>query len=116
MLSTKDSWTPTLVLATAAVAFALAGLGLTSTAPGAAPLLATSLLVASLGATASAFAFVAMRVRRLELENEGLVEEIAQEFRRVQDRMEIFGDALAEPRTLTPEVVEEPPLRRVTVK
>ena len=116
MISVDNNWTLTLVLATLAVGFALAGLGLGGIYPGAAPIVATALLVASLGLTAAAFTRLAMRVRRLELENEGLIEEISQEFDRVKDKMEIFSEALADPRSITPEEVENVPLRRVTVK
>ena len=117
MLSVDNNWSFTLVFATLAVGFALAGLGLGGIYPGAAPLVATALLVASLGCTAVAFTRVALRVRRLELENEGLIEEISQEFDRVKDKIEIFTDALAEPRSITPsEQVENVPLRRVTIK
>ncbi|HUR68435.1 MAG TPA: hypothetical protein VM370_04255 [Candidatus Thermoplasmatota archaeon] len=112
----QSNWSLTLVLASLAVAFALVGLGLGTLYPGAAPLVSTALLGASLGCTAGAFTRVAMRVRRLELENEGLIEEISQEFDRVKDKIEIFGEALAEPRSLTPAEIEEAPLRRVTIK
>lgn len=116
MLSADKNWTITLVLATLAVAFALAGLGLNGFYPGAAPLVATSLLAASLASTAGAFGRVAMRLRRLELENEGLIEEISQEFDRVKDKIEIFSEALAEPRSITPEETSNTPMRRVTIK
>jgi len=117
MISADKNWTWTLVFATLAIAFAAAGLGLTGLYPGAAPLVGTSLLLASIASTTVAFTRVAMRVRRLELENEGLVEEIAQEFDRVKDKLEIFSEALAEPRSLTPQDVEaNMPMRRVTVK
>ena len=113
----QQSWTSTLVSATLAVAFALTGLLSTTFYPGATPLLTTALLLASLGATATAFALVARRVRRLELENEGLIEEISQQFDRVHDKLEIFGEALAEPRTLAPEEPKaDEPVRRVMVK
>lgn len=118
MLSNK-SWTPTLLLATLAIAFAATGLALTSFYPGAAPLVATGLLAASLTATTGAFTLVATRVRRLELENEGLIEEVSQEFARVQDRIDIFGEALEAPRSLTPEeaeIVEKASARRVVIK
>ncbi|HET6403361.1 MAG TPA: hypothetical protein VFH78_01835 [Candidatus Thermoplasmatota archaeon] len=116
MISVDNNWTVTLVCATLAVAFALAGLGLNGIYPGAAPLVATGLLVASLGFTAAAFTRVALRVRRLELENEGLIEEISQEFDRVKDKIEIFSEALAEPRSITPEEIDNTPMRRVTIK
>ena len=118
MLTAANSWTSTLLLASLAIAFAAVGLGLTGLYPGAAPLVSVALLVGSLGCTAGAFAQVALRVRRLELENEGLIEELSQEFDRVKDKIEIFAEALAEPRTLQPEVVEsaDVPMRRVAVK
>ena len=117
MLSVDNNWTWTLVLATLAVTFAAVGLGLTGIYPGAAPMVATGLLVGSLVCTAGAFARVAIRVRRLELENMGLIEEISQEFDRVKDKLEIFSEALAEPRTLQPEVkADDVPMRRVTIK
>ena len=117
MISTDSNWTFTLVFATLAVALAAVGLGLSGLYPGAAPLVTTALLLGSLAFTAAAFARVAMRLRRLELENEGLVEEIAQEFDRVKDKLEIFSEALAEPRSLTPDEVDaDVPMRRVTVK
>lgn len=94
MLAAKDSWTLTLVSATTAVALAAAGLLLTTLAPGAAPAASSAILAASLGATATAFTLIAGRVRRLELENEGLIEEISQEFQRVKDKVEIFEEAL----------------------
>ena len=115
----QQSWTPTLLSATLAVAFAVVGLLSTSFYPGATPFLSSALLLASLAATATAFTFVARRVRRLELENEGLIEEISQKFDRVQDKLEIFGEALAEPRTLAPQEpakASDEPLRRVMVK
>lgn len=118
MLSMDSNWTLTFIAVTLAVAFAVVGLSLTGFYPGAAPLVSLGLLVASLASTGFAFTRLAMRVRRLELENEGLIEEISREFDRVKDKLEIFGDALAEPRTLTPghEVEADAPLRRVTVK
>ena len=117
MLSVDNNWTWTLVLATLAVTFATVGLGLSGLYPGAAPLVATGLLVASIACTAGAFTRLALRVRRLEMENMGLIEEISQEFDRVKDKLEIFSEALAEPRTLKPEVPEENiPMRRVTIK
>jgi hypothetical protein len=116
MNTAENHWSITLVFATLAVAFALAGLGLGSFYPGAAPLVSGGLLALSLGSTTIAFGRLAMRIRRLELENEGLIEEISQEFDRVKDKIEIFSEALAEPHTLVPEDVEQTPLRRVTVK
>lgn len=116
MISAENNWTLTLVLASLAVALAAVGLGLSGFYPGAAPILYTAILAGSLGCTAGAFVRVASRVRRLELENEGLIEEISQEFDRVKDKLEIFGEALAEPRSLQPEEVEEVPVRRVTIK
>ena len=118
MISADNNWTWTLVFATLAVAFAAAGLGLAGFYPGAAPLVATSLLFASLACTATAFGRVALRLRRLEMENVGLIEEISQEFDRVKDKMEIFSEALSEPRSIQPEEVEPQnvPMRRVTIK
>lgn len=116
MISANNQWTLTLVLASLAIAFALTGLGLGAVYPGAAPLVASGLLAGSLVSTAGAFTTIAIRLRRLELENEGLIEEISQEFDRVKDKIEIFSEALAEPRTLVPEEVEDHPLRRVTIK
>lgn len=115
----QQNWTSTLVLATLAVAFALVGLFSATFYPGATPVLTTGLFVASLASTAAAFTLVTMRVRRLELENEGLIVEISQEFDRMKDKLEIFGDALAEPRSVT--TAERVPLeaettRRVVVK
>lgn len=101
MIAAKESWTLTLVSATAAVALAAAGLLLTTVSPGAAPSVAAALLAASLGATATSFTLVASRVRRLELENEGLIEEISQEFQRVKDKVEIFEEAFATSSDLT---------------
>lgn len=114
----QQSWTPTLVSATLAIAFAAIGLASTTLYPGATPLLASGLLLASLAATGTAFTLVALRLRRLELENEGLIEEISQKFDRVEDKLDIFGEALAEPRTLAPEAPAkgDEPLRRVMVK
>lgn len=108
-----QSWTLTFVLASLAAASATVGLALVSLYPDQAPLVALGLLVASLACTALAFARLALRVRQLELENEGLVEEISQEFDRVKDKLEIFGEAV-----LTPDEAaqEDPPLRRVAVK
>ena len=116
MISAENNWTFTLVLATLAVAFAFAGLGLDGLYPGAAPLVAAGLLAVSLACTAGAFTRLAMRVRRLELENEGLIEEISQEFDRVKDKIEIFTEALAEPRSIQPQEIESTPMRRVTIK
>lgn len=117
MISTDSNWTFTLVFATLAVTLAAVGLGLTGLSPGLAPLAATSLLLGSLAFTAAAFARVALRVRRLELENEGLIEEISQEFDRVKDKLEIFREALTEPLSLQPQDVEaNTPMRRITIK
>lgn len=116
MISADNHWTFTLVLASLAIAFALVGLGLGAVYPGAAPLVASALLAGSLLCTAGAFTRIAVRIRRLELENEGLIEEISQEFDRVKDKIEIFSEALAEPRSIVPEEVEDHPLRRVTIK
>jgi glycine/D-amino acid oxidase-like deaminating enzyme len=113
------SWTWTFALATAAILLAAVGFTVTSIDPGVAPGLTASLLLGSLACTAVAFGRVAMRVRRLELENEGLIEEIGQEFDRVKDKIEIFSDALQAPRTLSPaeaEAAEAANARRVMVK
>ena len=112
----KHAWTLTLIASTLAVAFAATGLVSATFYPGVAPAFTSGLMLASLGSTAAAFGLVAVRVRRLELENEGLVEELSQEFDRVKDKLEIFGEALAEPRTLEPEEAEAAPLRRVTIR
>lgn len=114
MNSAENHWTLTLASAVTAAAFALVGLGLETVYAGAAPLLSTALLVSSLGATGIAFTRLAMRVRRLEIENLGLIEEISQEFDRVKDKIELYDSALADPRSMTPEA--SLPLRRVTVK
>ena len=119
MLSLTRHWTWTLLAATLAVTLAAVGLTLTSAYPGAAPTLAASLLLGSLGCTAVAFTRVAMRVRLLELENEGLIEEISQEFDRVKDKLEIFSESLSAPRSLSPEeaeAAEQASVRRVMVK
>lgn len=116
----RHSWTPTFLFASLAVAFAGVGLALSTFYPGAAPMVAAGLLVASLASTAAAFTRLALRVRRLELENEGLIEEISQEFDRVKDKLEIFSEALAEPRSLSPDEAapgtEQASARRVVVK
>lgn len=118
MLSAYSSWTLTALSASAAVATAATGFVINAFAPGSAPMVSTGLLVAAVGCTATAFGLVAARLRRIELENMGLIEEISQEFDRVKDKLEIFSEALAEPRTIQPEVVESeaPTTRRVTVK
>ena len=117
MLSTTTrSWTFTLAAATLAVALAATGLVMMTFTPAAAPALATGLLAGSLLGTTAAFATLAARVRRLEMENMGLIEEISQEFDRVKDRLEIFQEALAEPHTLDVAEEQEIPLRRVVVK
>lgn len=118
MLSdTPKSWILALAAACSAIALAFAGILLQAFAPGASPTLATALLAGSLGSTVVAFGGLAARVRRLEMENMGLIEEISQEFDRVKDKLEIFSEALAEPRTIQPEVQEENvPMRRVTIK
>lgn len=113
----KDSWASTLLSATIAVTFATVGLAASLLYPGATPLLTTGVLLGSLAATATAFTLVALRLRRLELENEGLIEEISQELDRVHDKFEIFGEALAEPRSIEPDVVSrDAPARRIAVK
>lgn len=116
MLSVDNDWTMTFVFAALAVGFALAGLGLDGFYPGAAPLVSSGLLVASLGCTSTAFTRLALRVRRIELENEGLIEEISREFDRMKDKIEIFTDALAQPRSIRPEEIERAPVRRVTIE
>jgi hypothetical protein len=112
----KNSWTQTLVAAVVALTLAATGLMLTTVSPTTSVLVTNGLLLASLGATGIAFTTLALRLRRLELENEGLIEEISQEFDRVKDKMEIFGEALERPHTLSPEEVENTPMRRVMVK
>lgn len=109
-------WSITLVAASFAVAFAAIGLVLDSFAPATPALVTTGLLLASLGSTATAFARIALRVRRLELENEGLVEEISQEFDRVKDKIDILGEGLDGARRITPEEAEAAPMRRVPLK
>lgn len=119
MLSMTRHWIWTLLAATLAVALAGVGLTLTSLYPGAAPGLATALLLGSLALTATAFGRIALRVRRLELENEGLIEEVSQEFDRVKDKLDIFAEAMDAPRSLTPdqaEAAEAANARRVMVK
>jgi hypothetical protein len=111
-------WLLTLILATLAVSFAAIGLAGTTLIPVQAPAFTGALLLASLGCTAGAFGVLASRLRRLELENEGLIEELSQEFDRVKTKIEIFEEAFQEPRTLAPETVEaqEDAVRRVVVK
>ena len=116
MLSAKNSWTQTLIAAVVAVTLAATGLALTTFSPSTSPVVTSGLLLGSLGATTLAFTNLALRLRRLELENEGLIEEISQEFDRVKDKIEIFGEALESPRTLSPEEAESAPMRRVMVK
>lgn len=116
MLSAKNSWTTTFAAAVVAITLAACGLALTTFSPGTSVLVTNGLLLGSLGATAMAFGNLALRLRRLELENEGLIEEISQEFDRVKDKMEIFGEALESPRSLSPEEIESTPMRRVMVK
>lgn len=111
-------WPLTTTAAVVAIVAAAAGLALNAFAPAAPALLTSGLLALSLAGTAVAFGRVAMRLRRLELENEGLVEEISQEFDSVKDKLEIFSEALEEPRSLEPEAAEShaAPMRRVMVK
>ncbi len=116
MLSAKNSWTQILTAAVIAVTLAATGLALTAFSPATGSLVTGALLLSSLVATGVAFGSLAMRLRRLELENEGLIEEISQEFDRVKDKLEVFGDALSAPRSLSPEEVENTPMRRVMVK
>lgn len=116
MLSdTPKSWILALAAACCAIAFAVAGLLLQSFVPGVAPTLGMALLAASLASTVIAFGGLAARVHRLEMENMGLIEEIAQEFNRVKDKLEIFGDALSPAQNVKVED-ENAPLRRVVVK
>jgi len=113
----NKTWPLTLACATTAVTLAAVGLFSTTFYPGATPTLTTLLLLGSLAGTGAAFSLVALRVRRIELENEGLIEELSQEFDRVKDKIEIFAEALAEPRASEP--VERDAganVRRVTVK
>ena len=114
----KNSWTQTLVAAVVAVTLAATGLLLTTFSAATSVLVTNGLLLGSLAATTVAFTTLALRLRRLELENEGLIEEISQKFDRVNDKLDIFGEALAEPRTLAPEAPAkgDEPLRRVMVK
>lgn len=111
-------WLLTLVLATLAVSLAAVGLTGTTIVPLQAPAFTGGLLLASLACTAGAFGFLAARLRRLELENEGLIEELSQEFDRVKTKIDIFEEAMQEPRTLAPESAEaqESAVRRVVVK
>ena len=112
----KNSWTTTFAAAVVAITLAACGLLVTSFSPGTSVLVTNGLLLGSLVATGVAFANLALRLRRLELENEGLIEEISQEFDRVKDKIEIFGEALESPRTLSPGEAESTPMRRVMVK
>lgn len=120
MLSYTRSWIWTILAATLAIVFAGVGLTMNTVEPGAMPLFSSGLLLASLACTAAAFGRLVSRVRRLELENEGLIEEISQEFDRVKDKLEIFSEALADPRSISPEEAAEreadAPMRRVTIK
>lgn len=111
-----QTWTSTLALAASAVVLAGAGLALVTILPAAPLLVSGGLLVGSLACTGGAFAGLALRVRRLEMENMGLIEEISQEFDRVKDKLEIFGDALVEPTSIPVEDEANVPLRRVMVK
>jgi hypothetical protein len=110
MLASKDHSTSTLVTATLAVAFAASGLLVVTFAPATPALVSGALLLGSLGATGAAFALLASRVRRLELENMGLIEEISQEFDRVKTRLDVALDATI------PTDEEEEAIRRVVVK
>lgn len=112
-------WLLTLVLATLAVSFAVVGLVGTTLVPIETPAFTAALLAASLACTAGAFGILASRLRRLELENEGLIEELSQEFDRVKTKIEVFEEAFEEPRSFPPGQtvkVEGQSLRRVTVK
>lgn len=118
MLAEHDrAWTFTIAAGSLAVVLATVGLLMPALAPAAPAAFPIALLVASLAATATAFTVLARRVHRLEMENLGLVEEISQEFDSVRDKLEIFGEALADPQRLT--VTEHEvnvPARRVEVK
>lgn len=116
MLSAKNTWTQILTAAILAVTLAAMGLALTALSPGTSSLVTSALLLGSLAATAVAFASLTRRLRRLELENEGLIEDISQEFDRVKDRLALFDAALQEPRSLSPDGLEDAPMRRVMVK
>lgn len=97
------------MLGAGAVAFAASGLLLSTVAPGAAPAASSGMLLASLACTAGAFGLLVARVRRVEQENEGLVEELSQELARVKGRLDVVDAAHLAPR-------EEAPGRRVVVK
>lgn len=109
-------WPMTMLAAGFAIAFAVAGGALRWFAPDAPALLGTGFLAVSLAATATAFGLVAARVRRLEMENTGLVEEMTQQFERVRSQMDVFDDALSAPRSITPEEEANTPMRRVPLK
>jgi hypothetical protein len=117
VLSLTRPWIWTFSAALAATVLAAAGLLANLLVPAGSPALAAPLLMASLACTAVAFARMALRVRRLELENEGLVEEISQEFDRVKGKLDIFSDALAAPGASAPaEATDRTGQRRVVVK
>lgn len=92
-----NNWT--LILVTATVAATLAGVGLVGSMilPAEFAALSAAALGGALTASTAAFSLVALRLRRLELENEGLVEELSQEFDRVKEQLEV------EPRSYTPD-------------
>lgn len=120
MLSdTERFWTFTMLAASCAIAFAIGGLALSALAPSAPAYAASTLLIGSLASTAAAFGLLAARVRRLETENAGLVEELSQEFERVKDKLEIYGEALQESQRVPlrdAEVDANTPMRRVPLK
>ncbi|MFA5862810.1 MAG: hypothetical protein WDA16_14050 [Candidatus Thermoplasmatota archaeon] len=119
MMLENKNWLMTTVAATLAVVLAAVGLLSSTLYPGATPALTAALFVGSVAATATAFTGMALRVRRLEMENLGLIEEISQEFDNVKDKISIFAEALDAPRSMSPQVPAKPadePLRRVTIK
>ena len=120
MLSdTERFWTLTMLAASCAIAFAIGGLAVSAVAPAAPAYAASTLLIGSLASTAAAFTLLAVRIRRLETENAGLVEELSQEFERVKDKLEIYGDALQETQRVPlrdAEMEANTPMRRVPLK
>jgi len=117
VLSLTRNWILTFAAALTAVVLGACGLLLTTFDPGAAPAVASALLAGSLACTGAAFVRVALRVRRLELENEGLIEEISQEFDRVRDKLDIFAEAQASAASSEQaEAAERSGIRRVMVK
>lgn len=91
-----NNWTLILVSATVAVTLAAVGLVGISILPAEYAALSAAALGGALTASTAAFSFVAMRLRRLELENEGLIEEISQEFERVHDSTRSFSPEVHE--------------------